>query len=104
MANEAAALIERSGPGVLHVRSDLTFASVTSVLVHSRPLLNADGGRLVIDLADVTRADSAGLALLLEWLRMTRAKGAEILFRHVPEQLMAIARASDLERLIPLEG
>jgi phospholipid transport system transporter-binding protein len=104
VANETAVLIESTGPGVLSVRSDLTFATVTAVLRHSRPLLRTNSERLVIDLADVVRADSAGLALLMEWLRMAGASGAEILYRHVPEQLLAIARASDLERLIPLEG
>ncbi len=103
MVNETAALIENSGPDVLSVRSDLTFTTVTTVLRHSRSLLQSDSGKLVIELADVARADSAGLALLMEWLRMAQANGLQILFRHVPEQLLAIARASDLERLIPLE-
>ena len=97
-------LIDSAAPGVASVRSELTFATVTAVRGFSRTLFNARGGQLVFDLADVTRADSAGLALLMEWLRMGKTAGMAIRFRHVPEQLLAIARASDLERLIPLEG
>jgi len=104
VASEAAALIESGADGVLSVRGELSFASVTRLLERSRPLLAAAKGQLVIDLAGVDRSDSAGLALLMEWLRMARGLGTNILFRHVPEQMLAIARASDLERLIPLEG
>lgn len=104
MANEAGVLIERSGENVLGVRSDLTFTTVTTVLAQSRSLLDGEASGMVIDLAEVTRADSAGLALLMQWLRMGQKQGMDIRFRHLPEQLLAIARASDLEGLIPLEG
>lgn len=96
--------IESVGDGVLLVRGDLSFSSVTRVLAQSRPLLSQGSGKLALDLGEVQRADSAGLALLMQWLRMGKEQGLEIRFRHLPEQLLAIARASDLERLIPLEG
>lgn len=105
MASDSSALIERTEENVLSVRSDLTFATVTAVLAQSRSLLEkVTASGLVIDLADVARADSAGLALLMQWLRMGQTQGADVRFRHLPEQLLAIARASDLDGLIPLEG
>ncbi len=104
MASEATVLLERAQAGLLHVRSDLTFATVNAVLAQSRSLLEGEAGRLVIDLADVPRVDSAGLALLMQWLRMGKKLGVEVRFRQLPEQLLAIARASELESLIPLEG
>lgn len=97
-------LIESTSEGVVSVRSELTFVTVTAVRRFSQTLFNSRGGQLVFDLAEVSRADSAGLALLMEWLRMGKAAGMDIRFRHLPQQLLAIARASDLERLIPLEG
>jgi phospholipid transport system transporter-binding protein len=103
VVNDAGVLIERSGENLLGVRSDLTFTTVTAVLAQSQSLLHEGSTRVVIDLADVTRADSAGLALLMQWLRIGQKLGKDIRFRHLPEQLLAIARASDLDRLIPLE-
>jgi phospholipid transport system transporter-binding protein len=91
-------------PGVLSVNGELTFKTVTAVLEQSRPLLDAAQGWLVMELAGVSRVDSAGLALLIQWMRMAEARSVDILFRHVPEQLLAIARASDLEKILPLEG
>ena len=53
-------------------------------------------------LKGVTRADSAGLALLLEWLRRSERAGCSISFVNVPEQLMSIARICGLEGILPL--
>ncbi|MFO7594432.1 MAG: STAS domain-containing protein [Pseudomonadota bacterium] len=89
--------------GVLQVSGDLTFATVSAILKHSRPLLASVNDRVVMELADVGRVDSAGLALLVQWMRMAREQKVKICFRHVPEQLLAIAHASDLDHIIPLE-
>jgi len=104
VATEAAqSQIDSAGEGLFRVRGDLTFATVSDVLAHSQPLLVRGSGRVVLELTDVQRADSAGLALLMQWLRMGKQQGLDIRFRHLPEQLLAIASASDLEGLIPLE-
>lgn len=94
--------LEQAG-GEVHVSGDLTFATVTALWRDSRPLLAAGGAQLQIDLAGVGRADSAGLALLVEWLRSARAAGTELVFLAVPAQLLAIASASGVEHLLPLQ-
>lgn len=95
--------INSAESGVLQINGELTFSTVSTVLEQSRPLLASINGQVVMELADVERVDSAGLALLIQWMRMAREQGVEILFRHVPEQLLAIAHASDLDHIIPLE-
>lgn len=102
--NPASAEVVQSGePGVLQVSGELSFATVNAVLEQSRPMLAAAQGWLVMELAGVERVDSAGLALLIQWMRLAREQGVDILFRHVPEQLLAIAHASDLDNVLPLE-
>ncbi|MGM0593141.1 MAG: STAS domain-containing protein [Pseudomonadota bacterium] len=91
-------------PGVVRVSGSLSFTTVTGLLEQSRPFLAEAQGWLVMELAEVERVDSAGLALLIQWMRMAREGEVDILFRHIPEQLLAIARASDLEQILPLEG
>ncbi len=92
----------KAGDGGCRVEGELTFDTVTSVLMQSEPAFRSGEGELAIDLSGVTRADSAGLALLMEWIR--RAKGAkrEVRFRQIPEQMLAIARTSDMDSLLPL--
>lgn len=48
------------------------------------------------------RANSAGLALLLEWLDAAQRRGQGLRFRHLPESLLAIAGMSHLEEHLPL--
>jgi phospholipid transport system transporter-binding protein len=88
--------------GILHVSGELTFATVTPLLRQSHPLFAQAGEHITVELGEVARADSAGLALLIEWMRQARAQGRSIHFSHLPEQLLAIANASDLDAILPL--
>lgn len=54
-----------------------------------------------VDMAGVTRCDSAAVALLLEWVRLAEARGARIAFKSLPDSVHAIASISDVEALIP---
>lgn len=91
------------GNGHYAISGELGFATVTQLLEQSRKLLFTDAvERLELDLAAVTRADSAGLALLLQWMRLARQHDTQISFRNLPPQLLAIAHAGELEPLLPL--
>lgn len=86
---------------VLNVSGELSFASVPALLEQGNALLAGRGARIQIDLVGVTRADSAGLALLIEWLRVARHHRTSIEFRNIPPQMLAIARVSGLDGLLP---
>jgi phospholipid transport system transporter-binding protein len=59
------------------------------------------GGRTwTIDLSGVTAGDSAGLAVLVEWMSAAGERGASVRYEAVPPQIVAIARISDLEELL----
>ena len=83
------------------LQGDLVFATVLTVLQHAG--VNMLGNRqLRVDLRDVTRADSAGLALLVEWLRESEIAGNSIEFVNVPAQLLSIARVCGLDDILSL--
>ncbi len=54
-------------------------------------------GQLTIDLTGVTRVDSAGLALLIECLRLARAANRPLRFTNAPEQLQTLAGINGLQ-------
>jgi len=56
--------------------------------------------RIEIDLSGVTRTDSAGLALLLEWITWANHTVREIRFRDIPERVDAIARVTEVDELL----
>jgi phospholipid transport system transporter-binding protein len=81
----------------------MTFETVVSLLQQSAETLAA-ADAAEIDLAQVTEADSAGLALLIEWKRLARQKNGTITFRNVPRQLVALASISEVNKLLGVEG
>ena len=83
------------------LQGELGYLSVPSVLQHAG--VNMLGKEQIkVDLKGVTRADSAGLALLVEWLRESESAGNSIEFVNVPAQLLSIARVCGLEEILSL--
>lgn len=79
----------------------LTFATARAAAeLGTQALQAAPAGALVIDCAGVSACDSAGLAVLLEWLACARRTGRALRFDQLPQELSALARISDLEELL----
>jgi len=83
----------------LHISGNMVFVTVPSLL-HQSTLLMVGRKQWIIDLAGVRHSDSAGLALLLEWLGQAREDRFEIKFRNIPDSLLRIARLSNVDRLL----
>jgi len=95
----SAAGITRSGEGRYEISGELTFSTVPDV---GRTALGEIADTPVqVDLAGITRVDSAGIALLIELIRRVRKRGGDISLTHAPPQLMAIARVSGLDTVLP---
>ena len=87
-----------SGPNDWQLEGELTFGTVSD-LYHRGVALMPDGD-LVVNLANVTRIDSAGLALLVYWQRQAESRQFRIEFSGVPEQLVNLAEVADLGSLM----
>ena len=95
------ARIEPVRPDRFRIQGALTFATVTRLLARSLELFSR-AEALDIDLDGVDHADSAGLALLVEWMRYARRRDLPLRFINMPPQMLAIARASSLDHVLPL--
>ncbi len=78
---------------------ELNFETVPALLQHRGVQMEA-GKNLTVDLSEVTRVDSAGLALMIEWLRESERKNLDMTFTNVPEQLLSIARVCGLDEIL----
>ncbi len=94
--------LERVSEVVWRISGEMSFATVAGLLKSSERMFADASGALEVDLSAVSRADSAGLVLLIEWLRQAKGLGREIRYVGVPQQMMAIAVASDLEEVLPI--
>lgn len=84
------------------VEGELNMVTAPALLQAMASQFPASGSEAHIDLAGVTRSDSAGLALLVEWLRLAETRNTRLQFHNLPPQLQDIARVSDLLPLLPL--
>jgi phospholipid transport system transporter-binding protein len=95
------AQVASMGAGCYRVSGELTFATVRAALHASREKFTGEA-KIEIDLSAVTLADSAGLALLIEWYRWASRANQPLQFVGVPAQLRALAKISDVDQLLPL--
>lgn len=92
--------LARAADGSVHIKGRLTFDSVNEALSASQGLF-AGKKSLVIDLKGVEATDSAGLALLVEWVGEAKRGGCKLRLSHVPKQALALARISEVQKLLP---
>jgi phospholipid transport system transporter-binding protein len=97
------ARIEPRGEGSFQLCGELSFANVPALLREGGDMFDGNG-QVTLDLKEVTRSDSAGLALLVEWTRQARERDTQLIFRNISPQMLAIAQVSGLDRILSLGG
>jgi len=85
------------GAGHFIIDGDLTFSTIDKQTVKSFAFLNA-AKPVTIDLGRVVCTDSAGLALMIEWIKYTRHHRIQITFKNIPEQLLNLAKLSGFDK------
>ena len=94
------ALVDQ-GRGRFAVEGDMSFATAHRLLALSEDLFD-EYTEIQVDLANVAKSDSAGLALLLEWINWANHSVREIRFVNIPDRIRCIARTTDVEDLLHL--
>ena len=87
------------GEGRFELSGEMTFETAERILLESEEPFEQHT-RIEVDLSGVTKADSAGLALLLEWITWANHTVREIRFLSMPERVVAIARTTEVEQLL----
>ena len=60
------------------------------------------GENITLDLALISRSDSAGVALLVEAMQLAKSANLTLLFTNLPQQMQDIAGLSGLLEIFPL--
>ena len=94
-----AASFEILREGRARVGGALDFGTVTALLPLGTEAIEQRRAS-AIDLAGVTASDSAGLALLIEWLSIAQAAGHPLHYENIPSQLHQLGSLSDVDELI----
>lgn len=87
------------GAGRFALDGEVTFDSAERILRAGETAFEPYK-RIEVDFGGVTSSDSAGLALLLEWIAWANHTVREIRFTSMPERIVAIARTAEVADLL----
>ncbi len=85
-------LIKTQTNGLFELAGDLTFATISKKTVLLCDFKSIDSPVVSFDFSQINNSDSAGLALLIEWIKLSHNAQREIKFYHLPEQLLTLAK------------
>jgi phospholipid transport system transporter-binding protein len=93
--------VDVTAPGKISVNSAMTFQTARRLCAAGVQCFVRDGSPvMIVDCAAVTQADSAGLAVLIEWRRWAHQQGRHLKFANLPTQVTAIAHLSEVSELL----
>jgi phospholipid transport system transporter-binding protein len=89
--------IVKQSPGHFAIDGALTFATIDKQTLKSISFLRG-AKEITLDLSCVSSTDSAGLALMIEWIKYSRHNRTQLSFKNVPEQLLNLAKLSGFDQ------
>lgn len=101
--NSGAAVFEivAGADGRAQVRGSLTFATARQARLEGlEKFQRCEARACEVDCSGITKSDSAGLSVLLDWLALAKRDGRSLRYSKLPEGLIALARISEVEELL----
>lgn len=100
MADTGAEQLQVKSDNELLVTGDLDYQTVPAVWKASLEIFDR-ASEITIDLSDVRSSNSAGLALLIEWMRVAKSKDCSIRFLNIPDQMQQVAQLCGVDEKLP---
>lgn len=102
MKRDAAAVaVVQAAPGRFEIRGDLNFGTARRAYEAGVRAFAAGADQDIdVDCGTVGSADSAGLAVLIEWLAWARRAGRGMRFSNLPAAIRAVANISAVQALV----
>lgn len=89
--------------GQIAIEGELNMQTVPGISKQLAELMaQSDNGALELDLAGISRSDSAGVALLVEAMQIAKMSQRTLSFSHLPQQMKDIAGVSGLLDILPI--
>ena len=91
--------LEDRGGGKFALSGRMAFDTAGQILFESEEMFE-EHTRIEVDLSGVSHTDSAGLALMFEWITWANHTVREIRFVETPEMIDAIANTTEVDHLL----
>lgn len=79
------------------LQGDISLETVTQLLTEGRACILAANAECLFDLSKVDQFTSAGVALLVDWVRYAKEQGKAIRFSNLPASFYGIIEVCGLE-------
>lgn len=90
-----------TSPGRFAARGAVNFANARKARSEGLHALRTSSARdLEVDCSGITHSDSAGLAVLLDWMAIMKREGRPLCFANLPSGLLAVARISGVDEML----
>lgn len=98
--------IEVAADGDIAIIGELNHQTVPALLKSGAGRIFNNGAtqrdEIAIDLNGVSRSDSAGVALLVEWMRQAKKIQKTIRFHNIPKQMRDIATVTGVDKMLAI--
>jgi len=91
--------VQRTGDKIV-IAGRLDFSTATNALASVSEQIQASTSDHIIDMAGVTHSNSAGLAVMIEWLAIAHRANQQITFENIPDSLRQISTVCQVDSLI----
>jgi anti-anti-sigma factor len=102
MMNDSSISVDKEGQ--VKITGEMTFNSTPSLYKELASHHQSKGQNIAIDLCEVGRADSSGLALLLEWQAVARQQNRTLQIINAPDDLLRLAKLCEADVMLDITG
>jgi len=97
----AAVELKKVSDEAFSIKGVLMMHTVMSILNELSNCLDTQTD-ISIDFSEVENSDSAAVALIIAWLAKAKQQNIKVHLLHLPQQILDIAKASDLLEILPI--
>lgn len=89
-------------PAGFDLRGELDFTNVMPLYRQGKQMIAAHGADqpLQIDFSQLSAANSAAIALMIDWKRYAQRSGKTLQFIHLSPQILSLLNAAEMESLL----
>lgn len=91
--------LHEQNPGHFLLEGELTFSTIDKNTLKKFSFLK-EPNAITLDLGQITSTDSAGLALIIEWLKIAHDNQTALHLVNMPEQLKTLARLAGVAQML----
>lgn len=94
--------LTQQSPSLWSLQGNVNVNTITAIIEPGYKMIKAApaGQPLTLDLSGVNEADSASVALLIDWLRFAKKQNKTLAFSNLPVKMKDIIKVSNLDKIL----